>query len=382
MANKIGRWGQSRGIASLLLGVFLTLMLVVVGVVIAAYQQVVATRQVVTATATAALRAAVPGGFITEAVAQSQSHRAVGLVMSALAYDLAVKQTLPTFWPGSQVQRCTVTPQGSPISCTPGSSYLVTLPATTARALNVAGPIVVSNVQLVASPPYQVTHFGHTTNLTGPAVAADVAVPLHITIASLIHIRPWVESALTNLFYADQGGQTGGSSRFLYYGSAPTQGSGGNGNTTTSSGMCWSWPNGSNPACATRPSWCPVGFVPCFLSPGRAWVTPGLDATSSPNPKAKGQTQAPPLSLSAANALPWIMPAANQCWQEQFLPGNRESFSLVPPGQNGCGNHISAPSWANTIYRGSVITCYAGLLPGSPTGSAGPTTAYYCVIPG
>ena len=99
------------------------------------------------------------------------------------------------------------------------------------------------------------------------------------------------------------------------------------------------------------------------------------------------------LTLSAADALPWVMPASNQCWQGKYEPGSREIFTLVPSrssakGGSGCGNSITAPSWATTILKwttfgGSAVghTCYEGLLPGSPSGSSGPTAAYYCLPP-
>ena len=387
MANRIRRWSAPHGIASLLLGVVLTLMLVMVGLALTTYQQIVATRQVVTATATAALRSAVPGGFVTESLSQPHSVKASGLVMSAVAYNLAVKRVLPEFWPGAQVQRCTTTPHGSPIACTPGTSYLVTLPTATAQALHIIGPLVVSNVQLASTSPYTVTHFGHTTTVPEPAVAADVAVPLDIAIGGLVHIRPWAESAITNLFYADQGGQTGGSARYIIYGTAPSQGGGnggggsGSGSGTTTSISCDSWnvpsylAGGSPPntPCTTRPSWCPVNATSCRLStfsaPNGGYWSGSLDYPAFGNLEVVyltsgsyfPQTAKLPASYGprwsayvAAHASP--RPTGNYCWQTGNGAGVKWASDLSPnypysPMPQECVSPpaTNIPSWVTSI---------------------------------
>lgn len=267
MATKLHLVEKRDGIASIIVGVFVAVVLLLVGVALTTYNQFVAGRQVVTTTATGALRSAVPAGFLTETVATSKSKHAHGLVVDPVAYDVAVGQALPSFWSGAQVQLCTTTPQGSPVTCTPGNSFLVTLPTVTAQDLHIAGPLIVANVQLVTSPPYKVTHFGHTTTLAQPAVAADVTYPVDISVMGL-NFHVWAEQAITNSLYADQGGNTGGSSRYLAFGATPNQGSGDSTTTIT----CGSWHAPSYyqsilSPCTTRPAWCPVNATACALQP-------------------------------------------------------------------------------------------------------------------
>ena len=384
------------GVASVILAVFLSAVVLVLAVALTAYNQLAAARQAVTATATGALRSAVPAGFVTETVVTSTSQQAHGLLVDPAAYDVAVGQALPSFWSGAQVQLCTTTPQGSPVTCTPGNSFLVTLPTATAQDLHIAGPLVVANIQLVTRRPYKVTHFGHTTTLAQPAVAADVTYPVDISMSGL-HFTVWAKQAITNGLYADQGGSTGGSARYLAFGTTPNQGSGGN--SQTSPTMCWSWPNVSNQGCSTRPSWCPTNAVSCTLNPQTLMVSYKLP----------GSMYSSFLSLTPTEigTLPWAAPPSNACWtggtRMNTGSGSQVTYSLNgTPGSSSCQNQnggqitpsypgqstTSLPSWATEVvtttaitsyqpgvYNVNARTCFVGTLPNS---SGGTTQASYC----
>ena len=386
MATKLHYVEKRDGMASIIVGVFVTVVLLLVGVALTTYNQFVAGRQVVTTTATGALRSAVPAGFVTETVATSKSQHAYGLVVDPAAYDVAVGQALPSFWSGARAQLCTTTPQGSPVTCTPGSSFLVTLPTVTAQDLHIAGPLVVANIQLVTSPPYKVTHFGHTTTLAQPAVAADVTYPVDIAIMGL-NFHVWAEQAITNSLYADQGGSTGGSSRYLAFGSLvaspPPTGSSG----SSSQGICWEWPDSTNPACATEPPWCGgTATTSCTLSPGgSSWLggTTGL-SVGFYNPTQGGHVTTT-LGSSVVGTLPWEAPPSNRCWVET----SADHYALTgTPGSSSCTTLSgTVPSWATTITVGTVFAgyppsskntpCYGGSLPGSSVSSPS-VTGYFC----
>lgn len=390
MGSRMRRWRSATGIASTILGVFFLAFFMLLAVALTTYQQIAATRQVVTTTATAALRSAVPGSFVSESVATAQSQQATNLLVSATAYDLAIGHILPEYWPGARVQACLARPQGSPAPCTPGSSYLVTLPPATADALHIAGPMVVTNVQLVTTAPYKVTHFGQTTTWPEPVVAADVAVPLRISIGSLINIRPWATVAITNVLYADQGGQTGGNSRYIAYGTAPSQGGGnggggsgggGGGGGTNTSISCDSWnvpsylAGGSPPntPCTTRPSWCPVNATSCRLSvfsaPNGGYWSGNLNYPAFGNLQVLYMTSGSffphtaklPASYGprwstyvAAHASP--RPTGNYCWQTGNGAGVKWASDLSPnypysPMPQVCVSPpaTNIPSWVTSI---------------------------------
>ena len=394
MGSRMRRWRSATGIASTILGVFFLAFFMLLAVALTTYQQIAATRQVVTTTATAALRSAVPGSFVSESVATAHSQQASNLLVSATAYDLAIGHILPEYWPGAKVQACLATPQGSPAPCTPGSSYLVTLPPATADALHIAGPMVVTNVQLVTTAPYKVTHFGQTTTWPEPVVAADVAVPLRISIGSLINIRPWATVAITNVLYADQGGQTGGNSRYIAYGTAPSQGggngggSGGGSSGATSHGLCWQWPDSTNPACATEPPWCGgTSTTTCTLTSVTYSFGGGVTGLSVGfyNPTDGGYRTAT-LGSSTVASLPWATPPSNRCWVETTA----NHYALTgTPGSSSCVTLTGdVPAWATTVivqemYQPgfpptyTMTPCYGGSLPGASASSA-PVTGYFC----
>jgi hypothetical protein len=382
MGSKFHRWRQRRGLASMILGLGASALLLVAGLGIFTYQQMVATRQVVTQTTTAALRAAVPQGFVGEALATSTSTQAAGLTMSATAYDQAVGQILPQFWPGSQVAPCTTTPAGSPVACTPGRSYVVTLPAVTARALHVAGPLVVANIQVAATPPYTLTHFGQTTTAPGPVVAADVAVPLHVSLGAVLTLRPWVETAITNVLYADQGGTTAAGSRFLPFGRAA---SGKSSATVTSPGFCWTYPDPSNPACAVEPAWAvlagcpsrPAAFSVCAIETRQSFgesVTVETGSIFSLTNKT--------LPQSMADALPWIDPPSNDGWvyYGENPPKPSDLGAVLYEKEAGRGTSTApianTPTWAWSAYQivkydgGTGVSCFGGELPAATAGGA------------
>ena len=390
MASRLRRWRSATGIASTILGVFFLALLLMLAVSLTTYQQIAATRQVVATTATAALRSAVPGAFLSEGLANAHSHRATNLLMSATAYNLAVGHILPEYWPGAKVQACLATPAGSPAPCTPGNSYLVTLPAATADALHIAGPMVVTNVQLATTAPYRVTHFGTTTKWPEPVTAADVAVPLRLSIGSLINIRPWVEVSVTNVLYADQGGQTGGNARFIAYGTAPAQGS-----SSTASIGCGSWnaPSYFTPLphlhpCSTRPNWCPPNATYCILSIfsaptggvnsgslaypdfGNLMVLYGTSSSWMPSqakpPSSMAQLWA---SYVAGNSSP--RPTPNYCWRHDFWVSDLSPNYPYLPMSNWCTSPptVTPPSWADQVTHPDSsypsYTCYGNKLYGS-----------------
>lgn len=379
MGSKVRRWRQRRGLASMILGLSASALLLVAALGIFTYQQMVATRQVVTQTATAALRAAVPQGFVGETLAQSTSTQAAGLSMSAAAYDQAVGQVLPQFWPGSQVAPCTATPAGSPLACTAGS-YLLTLPAVTAHALHIGGPLVVANIQVAATPPYTLTSFGHTTTLHEPAVAADVAVPLNVSLGAVLTLHPWVETAITNVLYADQGGTTAAASRFLPY--APPSKS----PASTASpppGFCWTYPDSANPACATAPPWTTLctatasATYPCRLvvATGGALTVKSYHTLSATT----GFWATTPVPPADASDFPWLPPPSTACWVRTGATSWARTGTL---GASSCVSPPTTVRWA-TGYQQSAsssrglltvttttTTCVAGALPSATSTQA------------
>jgi len=391
MANKRRRWQTPTGLASLVLGLLVTVVILLLAVGITTYQQIIATRQVVSATVTTALRTAAPAAFAGQTPSTATSTVADNLAVNAAAYVQAVDTALPTFWAGSSVAPCTTTPAGSPVACTAQTSFLLTLPASTATALHISGPIVLSDIQLADTPPYTVTHLGQTSTLSEPAVAAEVAVPLHLVIGSLLTMNPWVTVGVTQVLYADQGGPTGGAARFLPYGTATPP-------PNPNDEFCWSWPDSSNPACATMPDYCQGDDTSCFLSPG------GISAFSSTPSGAQvadyygGKETYSSLGTALLDSpdppsLPWIMPASGLCWVQSS--SNSDEYTLTgTAGSPNCATLPSGdcpPAWATEIvytpgsssflFDTPASVCYVGTLPGSPSGSGTSTAVWVCLDP-
>lgn len=374
-------WRARDGIAGAVFGIFVMAIILLLGMGLLTYNQIAATRQTVTATVTAAVRAAVPASFQTETLAKHTSTSASGLQLSASQFAAGLASTLPDFWPGAKVAPCTTTPHGSPAACVAGQSFLVTLPPATAAGLDLAGPMVVTNLQLLTKPG-TVTHYGVGTKVTGPAVAADVAVPIRVQIGGLLNTTVWEETGVTQLLYADQGGATAAGSRFLPYVPA-----------TPTATLCTQWAGASAPAsvywnpsvlsttvpCSTPPTWCPTGSLACRLVSGSGSTGIYLRSVSVEYVTASSRTYYGYTVPSTAvfpqadwPGITWQTPPAGSCWQGQEWSGsNLVQAEWATPGALGPCTSVPAniPAWAQWFwYTSSNTWCYAGMVANASSG--------------
>jgi hypothetical protein len=367
------RWRAREGLASTVLGLFIMVIVLLLGMGLFVYNQIAATRQTVTATVTAAVRAAVPASFQTEALATSTSTSAAGLQLSTAQFASALAHALPDFWAGATVQPCTTTPTGSPASCTGGASYLVTLPPATAAALDLAGPMVITNVQVLTGPG-TLTHFGASIHVGQPTVAVDVAVPIRVQLGSLLHTTVWEQTGVTQALYADQGGPTAAGSRMLPYVPA-----------TPTATLCTEWAGPTvvpvsvdwapsvlsvTVPCSTPPNWCPTGSLACRLVAvvGSTESSLGSIAVEYVMPSSLLGTSDPSTVIFPQadwSVITWQTPPAGSCWQGIMWAGTNPTLAeRATPGTFGPCTTVpsNVPAWAQQFwYTRSDQWCYAGM---------------------
>ena len=212
------RWPRPRGVASLVFGLVLFLCASLFWTTVTLYAQVLTTRTGVINAVTTALQEAVPASYVSETPVTTGHPEPGNLVLDPATFNAAVDRTLAAAWPDAILTPCgttPTTPPGGPV-CTVGTSTLITLSPAVATPLHIVGPLVLTNVQVVLGPPLRVTHWGHSDPVSGPAVAADVGVPIDLTLGSAIQWDTWIRIAVTAPIIADTG-NTPGSSPYRRY---------------------------------------------------------------------------------------------------------------------------------------------------------------------
>lgn len=79
---------------------------------------------------------------------------------------------------------------------TNGGAFQWTLPPNYMQGAHIAGPITVDAIQVATTIPSQVTLFGHTQSFQQPVIAAQVWIPVQVTLFAPLHWNSVIQEAV------------------------------------------------------------------------------------------------------------------------------------------------------------------------------------------